>query len=163
MPGSSLVRPGSSSIGSSLIAAWSLGQRLLPRWRLAAVLKSVGVVGCLLLQLSAVAHQVLVRHSRCVEHGELVHSAALAQGIGHSARDVNDARPRFERSAESGPESHEHCAAVFEQRRTLAATPAEVLHVAESASPVALALLNGPDAGREVYDFAPKTSPPQRA
>ena len=122
----------------------------------------VGVLGCVALQLSGVAHQVMVRHSRCVEHGEIIHSDGLAQGHGGSAA-PRDARSRVERAQETGPQSHDHCAAVFEQRKALGMASACVISARELTVPPDWAPRATPDTGREIYDFAPKTSPPSRA
>jgi hypothetical protein len=144
-------------------------------------LTAAGAVGCLVLQLAGISHQVVVRHSRCAEHGELVHGdaphGALAgaaarrddanrfgsasdAGSSAAAEGRRDGVARFERAAESGPDEHEHCAVLSDQRKVLAATRAPVICARELSISSAAVLHASGDAGRRVLSFAPKTSPP---
>jgi hypothetical protein len=117
-----------------------------------------GVLACLLPQLAGIAHHVMVQHSRCAEHGELVHTGIVASAT-DSRRDL--ATPSLQRSASDAAESHEHCAIVVESRKLLISAPTLALADAPTMVEATRWLLaTTPDTGRSRYSFAPKTSPP---
>lgn len=117
----------------------------------AALLVATFLVG----QLTALVHQATVRHSRCPEHGELVHGRQVAgqwAGPGLEARQVPQS-PRDEHDAcELGLATHERIA------------PPDVPADIDAAPEGGRAEAPPPDrrAGDSlaVYLTAPKTSPP---
>jgi hypothetical protein len=114
----------------------------------------------LFLQGSSGGHMLLVEHTRCAEHGDLVHAGETHH---HGAAEVDEADvvTLHGAPAESGEESHEHCAFSADRRDALASaagtqalrwTPEEAI----AASPVAHRHESRP----ELFRVAPKTSPP---
>lgn len=114
----------------------------------------------LLLQGSSGGHLLLVEHTHCAEHGELVHAEAAH---GHEARLAGTADQVAVRGmpSEASDAAHEHCALTAERRDALQAIAAAQLspHVIE---------LEAPRKSREAFvrfdaerfRVAPKNSPP---
>jgi hypothetical protein len=91
----------------------------------------------------SVAHQVFVRHTVCLEHGELVHvddDAARAARERHHL-EAGAERPDEARLglAESEPGAHEHCALLAVQRTPWCAPGRLDARLADSVRPPALA------------------------
>ena len=119
----------------------------------------LAVVG-LFLQGSQGGHMLLVEHTRCAEHGDLVHPG---DGPDHAAGDDASAEHRaFEAAADLGDEeAHEHCSHAFERRDAAADVPASEVAALRRAEPPPFAepaLAFTERAPR--YRTAPKNSPP---
>lgn len=127
------------------------------------MIRSTCVLGALLaliLQGSTGGHMLLVEHSRCAEHGELVH--------GHASRDLavdtgEQARERaFETSHEEGAnEGHVHCA-VSANHRDVLAVIAEAQLRPEVVETVECLVVECAQLAPQTKPFriAPKNSPP---
>ena len=76
----------------------------------------------LLLQGSEGGHMLLVEHTRCAEHGELVHASETHD---HVVDDAAKALHRtFEAAADLGDEeAHEHCSHAADRRDAAADVP----------------------------------------
>jgi hypothetical protein len=107
-------------------------------------------------QVGGIAHNLLVTHVTCLEHGEIIHSVASP-----SARAVSPTES-VERSGEPGHD-HDICLIALSRReRTqcgiIAAAPAQPLPLSSVAHFVAA---EAPlFEGAPVFHLAPKTSPP---
>ena len=120
----------------------------------------LGALLALVLQGSTGGHMLLVEHSRCAEHGELVHGHAsrdLAADTGEQARG-----PAFETRHEQGAdEGHVHCALSANQRDVLAVIVEAQLcpRVAETSEHLVVERADlSPQA--KPFRIAPKNSPP---
>lgn len=122
-------------------------------WHVSALLALIG----LLFQGSAAGHMLFVEHTRCAEHGDLVHGEAS-----HAPEPAADESPslRGHREAE-GQAGHAHCSHAAERRDAVAAVassehraqPGDLEpRVAEGRTPVR--------DGSDRYRLAPKSSPP---
>jgi hypothetical protein len=131
------------------------------------------VLAFLLGNLGSLIHEATTTHTRCPEHGELVHGETpAADDHGGLALDVAEpagdgtARPsgdaaRIRALPQAGSHEHEHCYVTCPTRGRIdpaARAPSEHAPLAERA-PLALAADLG-SAGRPLYRTAPKTSPP---
>jgi hypothetical protein len=109
---------------------------------------------CLAAQAFALAHLFLVVHTRCDEHGEVVH------GDDHHERDTDDTTTRWATGGdETGAPDHDHCQTFAEPRELRTDT----VHAAFA--PVATSLAQAtehapPVTARPLYRIAPKSSPP---
>jgi hypothetical protein len=121
---------------------------------------ALGGLIALLLQGSSGGHMLLVEHTRCAEHGELVH---VDEGHHHPGawRVETDGAAFLGTSNEGSDEAHEHCAPVVDREDGL-------LHVTAAQCSPSLA---GPDqpamstrapapVDRRRFRIAPKNSPP---
>ncbi len=134
---------------------------LAPRgliWQLALALTTILVV---ISQLTAAGHMTLVRHTLCLEHGDLIHASELS----HVA--LPSAPPPSHSAAEQAPPpdtvGHDHCQGASRLKEHLA-LPASSVRLAFAASE-SVELLS---ATRVValsptsrLDVAPKQSPPR--
>ncbi len=114
----------------------------------------------LLLQGSSGGHMLLVEHSRCAEHGELVHGGEAHHN--DASTHVETDRLAFESdSIDASGEAHEHCALSVDRRdATPSIVQAKVAPCPIEASPSAT-----PDdpftlVATERFRIAPKNSPP---
>jgi hypothetical protein len=124
-----------------------------------------GVAGLsLVTQLAALGHLVLVRHSTCPEHGELVHGDHATGSHVASAGGQHAASPRAALRAREQTvlDADEHCDVLAHRREYVDLPVFEAL-----ASPIATqqphpraepAVLHASAA--RIYAQAPKTSPP---
>jgi hypothetical protein len=119
----------------------------------------LAVVG-LFLQGSHGGHMLLVEHTRCAEHGELIHGGEshghLVQG-GDASADIS-----FEQAPDpSDDEAHEHCGHASE-RRDAVANVAQSVVVARSdrAAAVPDCIADHVSTRPRLYQTAPKNSPP---
>src|SRR5687767_13030524 len=84
---------------------------------------------CLAAQALGVAHLTVVRHATCLEHGEVVHSDAPADGVDGAAQSPHlqgtaDTAARLQTAAlPADGDSHDHCL-VCATRREVVAPPA---------------------------------------
>lgn len=114
----------------------------------------------LLLQGSSGGHMLLVEHTRCAEHGDLVHGdeahrhAAAEPGETHEL--ALEAYP-----TEGSSEAHGHCA-LCADRRDAPAVVSEATLIASvpRALEPALARVATPGSSTQRFRLAPKNSPP---
>jgi len=120
----------------------------------------------LLPMLSTYVHLLLVQHSTCPEHGEIIDQPAgqptPADSLSRVQRHASQAQPAWQ-STESGDEHrHAHCAFVLSRRQVFAACAALSAYLAPPIEHPA------PPAHRDVrpvariadFRLAPKQSPP---
>jgi len=117
-------------------------------------------IAFVLSSLAGLAHESTTRHVQCAEHGEQIHSDALAVSAG--TLDARDAAPAVQRQPATAIHGHEHCLMASATRASrIAPTPPSIgaTLVASAAPP---AILPRADVVRDValYRTAPKTSPP---
>lgn len=120
---------------------------------------SLAALLVLATQLAPALHFVLVQHSRCSLHGELIH------GESHAPR-ASALEHRVQSTSEDARDVHEHCGIVF-----LGSVATECEQQAEVDPHVhAGMLIASPTPNSKVgfaaiatLDFAPKSSPPARA
>lgn len=129
--------------------------------------------------LGSLIHQATTRHTKCPEHGELVHGderRGAEPGTGAVPARMDGARDpasppdvgdvvdpaRIRAQALSSSHEHDHCTIVSPTRERMAAAAAHgPLHDAPWASRALLAIAAGPGSpGGALYRTAPKTSPP---
>jgi len=110
-------------------------------------------------QAAAFAHQVLVRHATCVEHGEVVDVGEVDEALPAGLPERTSARPANEADEDH---AHGHCLALAQRREQFGLTafqhsvgPVTAEH--DATSPGADEL---PRAACAVYRLAPKNSPP---
>ena len=119
----------------------------------------MGMLG-VFLQGSTGGHMLLVEHTRCAEHGELVHGdASHHHGSGDPA-DVNG--PALSGIAEgSAEESHEHCALSVDRRdaqHRIADSP--TVACLDQAGEAFEPRIAAPTTDPRRFRIAPKNSPP---
>ncbi len=118
---------------------------------------------CLAAQGLVLGHYALVEHTRCAEHGELVHVGghADAHGTEHGAGAAADVASDLITTGEAAhDESHEHCATCSERRKVICAPAPIVATVSVRVDPSSTPVVQVFGASRAVYWIAPKTSPP---
>jgi hypothetical protein len=110
----------------------------------------------LVAQFSQAAHMVLVKHSLCAEHGQLVHGAP-----GALAKDPSRGTPNSVSAlAHDDGKDHEHCPALLnDKNRVVPPASADIIHVVPLPPDVAMNDAIVPVA-RDVLLAAPKNSPP---
>ncbi len=114
-------------------------------------------------QLASLSHLVLVRHTVCLEHGELIHpDEASARGVAttHLSESLASAlRPAPEATGSHG---HEHCAIAAHRRERVVVLAASALALELPAEGPRLSpgTTDAQLTPRAVYRFAPKSSPP---
>jgi hypothetical protein len=112
---------------------------------------------CLAAQSFALAHLFLVVHSKCAEHGEVVHGQhheADASGLTHLVSSDGDL---------AATDDHDHCQTFAEPRDHRIAPPVlgiDVLAPIAAACASETATVVTP---RALYRLAPKASPPHAA
>ncbi|MGB3050266.1 MAG: hypothetical protein WBB42_04675 [Polyangiales bacterium] len=113
----------------------------------------------LLLQGSSGGHMLLVEHSRCAEHGELVHGGAHQHEAG---ADRQAESLLLQGAPDSGPdEAHGHCPGLSDRRDALVSIGAVRAGIRVPAAQAELRLLRA-DIAPSTFRLrlAPKTSPP---
>ena len=116
-----------------------------------------GVIAlALVAQFSQAAHLVLVKHSLCAEHGELVHGSQRAL-----AKDPSRGVPNsVSAAAHDGAKDHEHCPALLNNKnRVVPPASADIIHVVPLPPDVAMVDTLTPVIV-DVLRHAPKNSPP---
>lgn len=118
-----------------------------------------GVLG-LFLQGSTGGHMLLVEHSKCVEHGELVHNSRAHTHVSkqHAHADLVVLHATQNGGSEQG---HEHCALSFDRRDALALVEASAVSTPRVDVVRKLGLTDAfiaPVVAR--FRIAPKNSPP---
>jgi|SRR5262252_442904 len=117
-------------------------------------LRALLVVTFVAGQVGAAAHNLLVSHVTCLEHGEVIHSgAAPAQP---------DVGQPTERASRQGARGHEHDVCLIALHRRESAGPAVVALDSTVIPLIAPAprMVAPPLRGQSVLRLAPKTSPP---
>jgi hypothetical protein len=118
-----------------------------------------GMLG-LFLQGSTGGHMLLVEHSRCVEHGELVHNSQAHAHVSEAHAHANLAAVHATQNGDSD-EAHEHCVLSFDRRDGLASVDASLVFTppVDAVGDVGLTdAFVAPLAAR--FRIAPKNSPP---
>jgi hypothetical protein len=126
---------------------------------------------CLFAQMSALAHQMLVPHAKCAEHGDSVHvvldgvvDRALHGALGAFQNDGADARqPVVAGGSVVDAAEHGHCSVAGFRNATIRFLHGPVL--VPDAGGVSSNDRRDADSGPAVapYVLAPKTSPPHRS
>ena len=114
----------------------------------------------LFLQGSSGGHVLLVEHTRCAEHGELVHNGDAHRHVAGEHAHVDTASVRGMADPGSG-EAHYHCALSIDRRDAFVSicTPARSTHAFET--PHASAPTDALVVTRAArFRIAPKNSPP---
>lgn len=122
-------------------------------------LRTAVTVLCLVAQGLVVGHHVLVTHTRCAEHGELVHTDEHSAHVAplheaeaeHASVDAGEA---------AHSDDHEHCTASTDRRKALQAAAYAGVHAVVVVANVSRVVVPGDVPGRAVHVIAPKTSPP---
>jgi len=114
----------------------------------------------LFLQGSSGGHMLLVEHTHCAEHGELVHEGVAHH---HDASDhVESGAPEFEGVPDGESDAaHEHCALTADRRDAILAVAEsyaapDLLEVSQSFASVDAST----PADTQRFRIAPKNSPP---
>ncbi|TFH32908.1 MAG: hypothetical protein E4H00_00225 [Myxococcales bacterium] len=114
----------------------------------------------LFLQGSTGGHMLLVEHSTCVEHGELVHNSEAHAHASEGHRHADFAAVHPTQSGDS-EQAHEHCALSFDRRDALASVDTSPVYRPRVDLVRDLGLTDAfvaPFAAR--FRIAPKNSPP---
>ena len=134
-------------------------KRHLPEFRMIRGSCVLGALFALVLQGSGGGHMLLVEHSRCAEHGELVHGDAHQREAGPDQQTVS---ALLDGSPDSGSdEAHEHCSVLTDRRDAVVSivTAGAGIRVAEAQGELRLHDVDiAPSTSR--LQLAPKTSPP---
>ena len=134
-------------------------------WRLGAALVAVA---CLVGHLNVLAHQLLVRHATCVEHGESVHVVSPTPPGPIDGRYGQVAPPsdRSETQATNASvfvEEHEHCSIPLSRHLATRSAHAHVVGAGPPLVPANGLRTDVRGAVVQRYVIAPKTSPPRLA
>jgi hypothetical protein len=111
-------------------------------------------------RLAAVAHELLVEHRRCAEHGELVDAAPLTTLQPESPAAARAAVTPGE-AVPSEHDSHEHCDIVLVHRAPALVGTSTPTYAKIHAASAPNAAPEKHDAGIARHRLAPKTSPPE--
>ncbi len=121
-------------------------------------LASGAAVLCLMLQLSASLHYLLVEHAHCVEHGELTHGDHHDHG-GAAGIETDEGAPHASAPAGHDDDGHEHCL-LATRTRACGEQPPAAVRKAPRMRVAGAALEAATPHEREPLVAAPKTSPP---
>lgn len=132
----------------------------LPEYSMVRGICVLGALLALILQGSTGGHMLLVKHSRCTEHGEFVHGHA-PDDLGAATREQTQGSA-FETGSEGGSDAaHEHCDLSANRRDVLATIVEARIHpeVIETAEHL---LVRRADLASQtrLIRIAPKNSPP---
>ncbi|HEX7479569.1 MAG TPA: hypothetical protein VF331_17320 [Polyangiales bacterium] len=128
----------------------------------ASGLAFVLVCGSLVGELASLAHLVLVHHSVCPEHGELVHSDEAESAARASSPAPGRSAALSAGHAPDAAHAHDHCALAM-ARKERALPPARLALVAwATPQPAACGDMRAcaPTQRKSVFGYAPKASPP---
>ena len=118
-----------------------------------------GILG-LFLQGSNGGHMLLVEHSRCAEHGELVHSEGAHPRVA-AAHTHGDSAAVHGTPDDGSDEAHEHCALSVDRRDAPLSIVAWMVSTRSTPAAPDLAVGDAVAVARTVLlGLAPKTSPP---
>ncbi len=121
---------------------------------------ALGALLGLLFQGSTGGHMLLVEHTRCAEHGELVHNGEAHHHVGTEHAEPHS--PGLESAPDhAGDEAHEHCALTADRRDALdVVDDCHLLaRVARAPNDLAPSQTRVSPAG-DLFRVAPKNSPP---
>lgn len=126
-------------------------------------LRTALTVLCLVAQGLVVGHHVLVTHTRCAEHGELVHVDEHADA--HVDDGAVERAPESEyASVDAGDaphaDDHDHCTASTDRRKAIQAVSSTLVVDVVAVADASFVAVVGVATGRAVHVIAPKTSPP---
>ncbi len=129
-----------------------------PRQSRIAIGAALLAVWMLVADLGALAHQALVQHAVCSEHGESIHVSPSDDAASPTAEPST--RAELHRHSPSTGDAHEHCSVdVTAAGTTPPATPAVTPTRTPATSPRALLTAALPPR-LATFRLAPKTSPP---
>jgi hypothetical protein len=113
-----------------------------------------------LSSLAGLVHEATTRHVQCAEHGEQIHSDAVAAVA--SAPLAGDLAPALQGQPATAIHGHEHCLMASATRASRIAPASPAIGAARVASIALAAVVPHAEAARDVrvYLTAPKTSPP---
>lgn len=117
---------------------------------------------CLLVQVTATLHLVLVRHAVCPEHGDIVHADSSREA--HTGPTIGGAQATQIRSwsgTDETVDADDHCQLLGERRDLTRATALVVAVDAVATDVAARAPGAAPTVSRPLYLLAPKVSPPR--
>ena len=118
-----------------------------------------GMLG-LFLQGSNGGHMLVVEHSRCAEHGELVHGGDAHPHVA-AAHTHGDSAAVHGTPDDGSNEAHEHCALSVDRRDAPLSIVARVVSTRSVPAAPDLAVVDAVVVARTVLlRLAPKTSPP---
>jgi hypothetical protein len=134
-------------------------QALQPKFSvLRAVLGVIALVGLLGAQLGTVAHEVLVKHATCAEHGELIHVAQAQETSESHAKS-----PALSSASSSDEAQHHHThdpLSLHSREKWLWVAPMQVALAPPPVSHIDLDTQKHVARSRALYRLAPKSSPP---
>ena len=114
----------------------------------------------LLLQGTNGGHMLLVEHTHCAEHGDLVHGTEAHQHADGAQAEV-DAAALEAGSDDASEAAHAHCSLNAERRDGLVAvSDAELSPCLTASAELSAAPTTFASAGAERFRLAPKNSPP---
>ena len=121
---------------------------------------ALGAVLGLFVQGSSGGHMLLVAHTRCAEHGELVHEGGVHhhETVGHAETDAAAVRDASDTDVD---EAHEHCALSVDRRDACGAVDdsrllARIADAPEDFTPTHSFVVSK----AKRFQIAPKNSPP---
>lgn len=116
---------------------------------------------CLAAQAFALAHLFLVVHTRCAEHGEVIHEDAHATPRTSQAAPAGDLTTWDDAAPADSHDGADHHCETFAERRDVRTDrpvdPSVLVVVAATPTPL---LLEARAPARPLYRLAPKVSPP---
>jgi len=117
-------------------------------------------IAFVLSTLAGLTHEATTRHVQCAEHGEQIHSDAVAVVAGALA--AHDVAPAVQDQPATAIHGHEHClmASATRESRIAPSSPAIGGTLVASAALTATVSPAEVVRGVRVYLTAPKTSPP---
>lgn len=121
---------------------------------------ALGMLFAVILQGSTGGHMLLVEHTRCAEHGELIHGTASHHDATESRATGNTGT--LDRSPD-GPSggAHEHCTLTIDRREMIAAIGnSPMTRRLDEAAPLLLTIDSFVFVDTERFQTAPKHSPP---
>jgi hypothetical protein len=118
----------------------------------------MGLLG-LFLQGSSGGHMLLVEHTRCAEHGELVHGSEAHAHRSH-APSAAEGSATVEAHEAGADDSHEHCLLCADRRATAAASAGSVVIDIRTRDAAPGLRTVHELAGPPQHRIAPKNSPP---
>jgi hypothetical protein len=114
---------------------------------------------CLAMQALSVAHQAVVRHATCLEHGELVH-ARPPSVPGDDVAAASGTGARLDATLPAASDEHDHCLACAARKEGAAGRAVASLPPPSGKSESEAAPLGVPGISWSLFLLAPKTSPP---
>ena len=113
----------------------------------------------LFLQGSSGGHMLLVEHTQCAEHGELVHGSEARAHRSHAPSSA-EGSATVEAHEAGADDSHEHCLLCADRRATAAASAGSVVVDIRTRDAAPAPRTVDELAGPPRHQTAPKNSPP---